>query len=991
MKIAAHRSPVVGRARARLLLAAAVSLVLAAGAGSLPPALGGAARASAVRESQGYWLLGADGGVFTFGDATYYGPNRNVGADIAAMARTPDGGGFWTVDDDGDVFHYGNAVNYGSRLLDVDDITGFAARPRGDGYWMATRTGVVSAFGAAPHQGPAVALQLNRPVVDMAATPSGLGYWLVASDGGIFSFGDAAFFGSTGGDTLNQPIVGIAPTPSGLGYWLVASDGGIFSFGDAAFFGSTGGATLNQPIVGMASTGTGLGYWLVASDGGVFTFGDAAFHGSTGAVTLNQPIRAMVATPVRLLNTLPAAASDSAAVDEDASVTVDVLANDSGLGDGGLAVSITSPPLHGSAGVGAGGNVSYTPAPDYSGPDTLTYRVVDIDGDASTATLNLTVTPGNDAPTAADQSRSTSEETVLGGSVGAIDIDGDTLAYSVTGAAAHGVASVDAAGAFTYTPAVDFNGADSFTITVVDGRGGSDTAVVTVTVGPLTDPPTISALADRATDEDTPTSAPGLHHRRRRHPPGFPHGQRRIIGPIRRGQRRDHLRRGRRPPHRHRHPGGRCQRHGHHHGGRLRRRSGRHRDVRPHRQRHRRRPDDHRDRRPLHPAEHAHRRPDLHPRRHRHRHGIPDGERRFVGRIRGGQHRDRLRRGRRRPDRHGYPRHRRHRHDHHHGDRLGWDNERGRGLRPHGQLGQVQEMTTLNPPPDGDETPGGLAGGVTRLPLDESPEGAEAIESLEDSIERLRGRRDGPSPAPEPKAPPARLPRQPLWVVMAVVVVLLGAWGANDVAKRANRTSVRYDAVVLEDKAAAAATRPSVPSTAATTTTTPVAPPAAVPVEVTTTTATTTTTTTKPPTTTTTKPPTTTTTAAPAQPRPVPASSSTTVVSGVRLTLSASPPASGEPRTAGFRIESEFGDVRVMRSLRIEFGDGTSLDASVVQWSCLDPAAPNPYVFVSPAHVYADPGTYTVTATVRTAPCSLPDGSELPEEWAQVRLSLPVP
>jgi len=297
----------------------------------------------------------------------------------------------------------------------------------------------------------------------------------------------------------------------------------------------------------------------------------------------------------------------------------------------------------------------------------------------------------------------------------------------------------------------------------------------------------------------------------------------------------------------------------------------------------------------------------------------------------------------------------------------------------------------LNPPPDGDETPGGLAGGVTRLPLDESPEGAAAIESLEESIERLRGRRDGPSPAPEPKAPPARLPRQPVWVAMAVGVVLLGAWGANDVAKRANRASVRYDAVVLEDAAAPVApatTHSSVPSTATTVTTTPVAPPAAVPVEVTTTTATTATSST---TTTTRPPPTTTTTAPPAPPRPVAATSSTAVVPGVRLTLSASPPASGEPRTAGFRLESEFGDVRVLRSLRIEFGDGTTLDASVVQWSCLDPAAPNPYVFVGPAHVYADPGTYTVTATVRTAPCSLSDGSELADEWAQVRLTLPVP
>ena len=74
---------------------------------------------------------------------------------------------------------------------------------------------------------------LNKPIVGMAPTPDGGGYWLVASDGGIFSYGDAGFFGSTGSIHLNKPIVGMAPTPDGGGYWLVASDGGIFSFGDA--------------------------------------------------------------------------------------------------------------------------------------------------------------------------------------------------------------------------------------------------------------------------------------------------------------------------------------------------------------------------------------------------------------------------------------------------------------------------------------------------------------------------------------------------------------------------------------------------------------------------------------------------------------------------------------------------------------------------------------------------------------------------------------
>jgi hypothetical protein len=203
-------------------------------------------------DGSGYWLAASDGGVFTFGDAGFFGSlgGKVLNAPIVGLAPTTDGGGYWLVASDGGIFSFGDAGFFGS-------------------------TG---------------AIRLNAPIVGMAATPDGKGYWLVASDGGIFSFGDAGFFGSMGGKKLNQPIVGMASTPDGKGYWLVARDGGIFSFGDAAFHGSTGALKLNAPIVGMASTTDGGGYWLVASDGGIFSFGDALFEGSTGAKPPHQAI-----------------------------------------------------------------------------------------------------------------------------------------------------------------------------------------------------------------------------------------------------------------------------------------------------------------------------------------------------------------------------------------------------------------------------------------------------------------------------------------------------------------------------------------------------------------------------------------------------------------------------------------------------------------------------------------------------------------------------
>jgi hypothetical protein len=199
---------------------------------------------AATSSDEGYWLASADGGVYTVGDAGYYG---SLGAlqlqgPIVAMAATPDGKGYWLAALDGGVFAFGDAAFFGS-------------------------------MGAVP---------LNQPIVGMASTPTGKGYWLVASDGGVFAFGDAQFLGSMGGTPLVSGVTSMAPTHSGLGYWLVAGDGGIFAFGDAGFYGSVGGTPLNDPIVDMAATPDDAGYYFVASDGGVFTEGDAVYRGSLG-------------------------------------------------------------------------------------------------------------------------------------------------------------------------------------------------------------------------------------------------------------------------------------------------------------------------------------------------------------------------------------------------------------------------------------------------------------------------------------------------------------------------------------------------------------------------------------------------------------------------------------------------------------------------------------------------------------------------------------
>src|SRR5437763_320775 len=228
-----------------------------------------------------------------------------------------------------------------------------------------------------------------------ANVSGGDGYWQVTSDGSLFGYGDAPSYGSLADSILHRPIVGMAATPAGKGYWFVAADGGMFSFGDAKFYGSMGGHILNKPIVGMAATSTGNGYWQVASDGGMFAFGDAKFYGSaSGSAKL---VVGLVASPRIVLDHKPNARDDSVSVDEDHSVTINALANDTGLQDGGLTVTATAP-AQGTATVNADNTIAYTPAHNYNGVDAFEYTVTDVDGDKSTATVSITVAAVNDAP-----------------------------------------------------------------------------------------------------------------------------------------------------------------------------------------------------------------------------------------------------------------------------------------------------------------------------------------------------------------------------------------------------------------------------------------------------------------------------------------------------------------------------------------------------------------------------------------------------------------
>jgi N-acetylmuramoyl-L-alanine amidase len=273
--------------RARRGLAALVPLVVLACLG-LPGAPAATASAAAPPPNS----------VVPFG-TTAVGANAvaNANAPIVGLAATHDGAGYWLVATDGGIFSYGDAQFYGSTgSLHLNaPIVGMAVTPDGGGYWLVAADGGIFSYGDAHFYGSAGSQTLNAPVVGMAAAPNGGGYWLVAADGGIFSYGDASFAGSAGGLHLNAPVVGMAATPGGGGYWLVARDGGVFTYGNAVFAGSAGALVLNAPVTAMAATPNGGGYWLVARDGGVFTYGNAPYFGSLGGTALPGPVVGLAA------------------------------------------------------------------------------------------------------------------------------------------------------------------------------------------------------------------------------------------------------------------------------------------------------------------------------------------------------------------------------------------------------------------------------------------------------------------------------------------------------------------------------------------------------------------------------------------------------------------------------------------------------------------------------------------------------------------------
>jgi hypothetical protein len=217
----------------------------------------------------GYWLVGSDGGIFTFGSAQFYGSTGSLRLQrpVVGIVPTEDRGGYWLDASDGGIFAFGNAGFYGS-------IPGLGLHPAGSG----------------------LPSSLNAPIVGMVPSADGSGYFMVASDGGVFAFGDARFAGSCPGiGGCSGAAVAVMPDASGNGYWLVTESGHVYTFGDAPYFGAPGPQSV--PVTSAVRTPDGQGYWILFANGAIANFGDAGSFGSpAGQMGGLDPATAIFAT-----------------------------------------------------------------------------------------------------------------------------------------------------------------------------------------------------------------------------------------------------------------------------------------------------------------------------------------------------------------------------------------------------------------------------------------------------------------------------------------------------------------------------------------------------------------------------------------------------------------------------------------------------------------------------------------------------------------------
>ncbi|HBN6181607.1 TPA: tandem-95 repeat protein, partial [Vibrio parahaemolyticus] len=246
---------------------------------------------------------------------------------------------------------------------------------------------------------------------------------------------------------------------------------------------------------------------LVSIENGIATISPTAdWNGSeTLTFTATDPSGESVSQTVNFtVASVADIVADKATVVEDTPTIIKVLGNDTFEGDGKVvSLDANNGPANGTVSVNPDGSVTYTPNDNYHGADSFTY-IVTSGGVSESTTVEVNVTPVNDAPVAKNDISTTQEDTAVTIDVlpNDTDVDGDKLSIeSVSVPKEQGTVEV-VDGKLVFTPAENFNGDAEITYTVTDGAL-TDQATVKVTVNAVNDTPVVeSNIADQTLAED---------------------------------------------------------------------------------------------------------------------------------------------------------------------------------------------------------------------------------------------------------------------------------------------------------------------------------------------------------------------------------------------------------------------------------------------------------------------------------------------------------
>lgn len=305
---------------------------------------------------------------------------------------------------------------------------------------------------------------------------------------------------------------------------VVSGSDSITTNEDTAASGSVSATDVDNDVI-TYSVGTNPAHGTVSINAttGVYEYtpnlnynGDDSFviAVSDGTATVNKPI-AVTVVPV---NDPPVPKDYSITILEDGEAVFDVLAdatdvegNTITIVSGGFSQNAngTGTVLNGTASIDTNGGISkvkFKPTLNWNGTTTFYYTISDGQAQNATARGKITIiaTPVNDSPTFTGSANiSTNEDTPFNGTITATDVDNDPLTYAIKTQPANGSLIFDpATRKYTYTPALNYNGTDSFVVTVSDGTAITE-RTINITVVPVNDPPKAENHTV-TTPEDTP-------------------------------------------------------------------------------------------------------------------------------------------------------------------------------------------------------------------------------------------------------------------------------------------------------------------------------------------------------------------------------------------------------------------------------------------------------------------------------------------------------